>query len=161
LATRRQILANVVDKEAGNPNHPEPWLRFAECVGRGSQERTPDRALEGDQEPHRHLPAHPPRRSTAEGLAAFYTYESQIPKLAETKIDGLIRHYNVDGERALAYFYVHINADVEDSKAERAMLEHLRERRQQCGSRREVGGSHPRSAEEILSGVERRHPLAA
>ena len=31
--TRRQILANLVDEEAGNPNHPELWLRFAEGVG--------------------------------------------------------------------------------------------------------------------------------
>src|SRR5208282_922439 len=31
--TRRHILANLVDEEAGNPNHPELWLRFAEGVG--------------------------------------------------------------------------------------------------------------------------------
>src|SRR2546425_4367138 len=31
--TRRQILANLIDEEAGNPNHPELWLRFAESTG--------------------------------------------------------------------------------------------------------------------------------
>src|ERR1051325_10316366 len=31
--TRRQILANLMDEEAGNPNHPELWLRFAESAG--------------------------------------------------------------------------------------------------------------------------------
>src|SRR5215831_12775602 len=31
--TRRRILANLIDEEAGSPNHPELWLRFAEGVG--------------------------------------------------------------------------------------------------------------------------------
>ena len=30
---RRQLLANLVDEEAGSPNHPELWLQFAECLG--------------------------------------------------------------------------------------------------------------------------------
>src|SRR2546421_8641010 len=31
--TRRQILANLVDEEAGEPNHPALWLQFAEGLG--------------------------------------------------------------------------------------------------------------------------------
>src|ERR1041385_4238575 len=31
--TRRQILANLIDEEAGSPNHPELWLQFAEATG--------------------------------------------------------------------------------------------------------------------------------
>src|SRR5271165_6783268 len=30
---RRHILSNLVDEEAGSPNHPELWLRFAESLG--------------------------------------------------------------------------------------------------------------------------------
>src|SRR3954466_14164219 len=29
--TRRHLLDNLNDEEAGNPNHPELWLRFAEA----------------------------------------------------------------------------------------------------------------------------------
>ena len=32
-ATRKQLLDNLIDEEAGSPNHPELWLQFAECLG--------------------------------------------------------------------------------------------------------------------------------
>src|SRR6476646_7718684 len=31
--TRRQLLDNLIDEEAGSPNHPELWLKFAEGLG--------------------------------------------------------------------------------------------------------------------------------
>ncbi|MGH7982207.1 MAG: iron-containing redox enzyme family protein, partial [Candidatus Udaeobacter sp.] len=31
--TRKQLLANLIDEEAGSPNHPELWLKFAEGLG--------------------------------------------------------------------------------------------------------------------------------
>src|SRR2546426_11321893 len=30
---RKQILSNLIDEEAGSPNHPELWLQFAEALG--------------------------------------------------------------------------------------------------------------------------------
>ena len=30
---RRQILLNLIDEEAGSPNHPELWKKFAEGLG--------------------------------------------------------------------------------------------------------------------------------
>src|SRR5881392_3727838 len=31
--TRRRLLQNLIDEEAGSPNHPELWLQFAEYLG--------------------------------------------------------------------------------------------------------------------------------
>ena len=31
--TRKQLLDNLIDEEAGSPNHPELWLQFAEGLG--------------------------------------------------------------------------------------------------------------------------------
>src|SRR5438874_8938375 len=31
--TRRQLLANLIDEEAGDPNHPQLWRKFAEVLG--------------------------------------------------------------------------------------------------------------------------------
>src|SRR5207248_1895543 len=31
--TRKQLLNNLIDEEAGSPNHPELWLQFAEGLG--------------------------------------------------------------------------------------------------------------------------------
>jgi len=98
--------------------------------------------------------------STAEGLAALYAYESQIPAVAESKIEGLRKHYGIDSARTLAYFDVHIQADKEHAAVEQKLLA------------RYVDESNAKAVEksvaqvldalwEMLSGVERRHPLAA
>ena len=39
------------------------------------------------------------RKSYAEGLASLYTYERQIPEIAETKIRGLKNYYGVSIKR--------------------------------------------------------------
>src|SRR3954447_7013530 len=36
--TRKQILSNLIDEEAGDPNHPELWLKFAESLGTSREE---------------------------------------------------------------------------------------------------------------------------
>src|SRR3954452_15789170 len=90
--TRRQILANLIDEEAGQPNHPELWLQFAESLGVSANDvrataKQPETAALIDS--FRSVCA---SGSTADGLAALYAYESQIPTVSESKIDGLKQH---------------------------------------------------------------------
>ena len=119
---RKQILSNLIDEEAGSPNHPELWKQFADGLGvedvdLAKTEKQPEtqnligtfRSVCGE-------------RSTAEGLAALYAYESQIPAICESKIDGLKKHYGFKDPRAYEYFSVHIEADKEHSASERGML---------------------------------------
>jgi pyrroloquinoline-quinone synthase len=121
-ATRKQLLNNLIDEEAGSPNHPELWKKFADGLGvedadLAQTEKQPEtknlintfRSVCG-------------RRSTAEGLAALYAYESQIPSICESKIDGLKKHYGFTKPEHYEYFTVHIGADREHSAAEREML---------------------------------------
>jgi len=127
-STRRAVLRNLVDEEAGIPNHPELWLRFAAGVGASQAE-----VLETPAAPETAALVETFRRccgdgSVAAGIAALYSYESQIPKVAETKIAGLQEFYGVCDDSALAYFRVHQEADVEHSAVERALLaKHLRD----------------------------------
>ncbi len=120
--TRRQILSNLIDEEAGSPNHPELWKQFAAGLGvddvdLNKTEKQPEtknlidtfRSVCGE-------------RSTAEGLAALYAYESQIPAICESKIDGLKKHYGFTDSKHYEYFSVHIEADREHAAAERKML---------------------------------------
>jgi pyrroloquinoline-quinone synthase len=122
-AARKQLLNNLIDEEAGSPNHPELWLRFTEVLGvpqpdAQNVEKWPEtknlidtfRSVCGD-------------RSTAEGLAALYAYESQIPAICESKIDGLKKHYGFTNLKDYQYFTVHIEADREHSAAERNLLD--------------------------------------
>ena len=43
------------------------------------------------------------RKSYAEGLASLYTYERQIPEIAETKIQGLKKFYGVKSKDGLEF----------------------------------------------------------
>ena len=52
------------------------------------------------------------RKSYAEGLASLYTYERQIPEIAETKIQGLKKFYGVNSKEGLEFFEAHKAADV-------------------------------------------------
>ena len=98
-------------------------------------------------------------RSTAEGLAALYVYESQIPAICESKIDGLKKHYGFTDPKHYEYFSVHVEADREHSAAERKMLSTYVDDRNidnvRASARRVLDALW-----EMLSGVCRRHAIA-
>ena len=158
-ATRKQLLNNLIDEEAGSPNHPELWLKFAEGLGLSNSnvhksEKWPEtknlidtfRSVCGNE-------------STAESLAALYAYESQIPAVCESKIDGLKRHYGFTNPERYRYFTVHIEADREHSAAEREMLS----RHVEAHNFESVKISVNRVLDalwDMLSGVCRRHAIA-
>src|SRR6185437_7939305 len=58
----------------------------------------------------------------AAGLSALYAYESQIPAVSESKIQGLQKFYGFDEPAGYRYFSVHIEADREHSEIERKLL---------------------------------------
>ena len=158
-ATRKQLLNNLIDEEAGSPNHPELWKKFVDGLGvedadLAQTEKQPEtknlintfRSVCG-------------QRSTAEGLAALYAYESQIPSICESKIDGLKKHYGFTKPEHYEYFTVHIGADREHSAAEREMLS----RHLDAHNFESVKVSVNRVLDALwnmLSGVCRRHAIA-
>jgi len=119
---RRQVLANLMDEEAGEPNHPELWLRFAESLGleREAVKRTAQwdatRRLIGG------FRACCGEHGTGVGLAALYAYESQIPAVSEKKIAGLKEFYGFMDPEGYRYFTVHIEADREHAAVEAAQI---------------------------------------
>ena len=121
-ATRKQLLDNLIDEEAGSPNHPDLWLKFAEGLG------VPEADVRQTQKSPETKNLIDTFRSvcgggsTAEGFAALYAYESQIPAICESKIDGLKKHYGFNDPEHYRYFSVHLEADREHSAAEREML---------------------------------------
>ena len=156
---RKELLSNLIDEEAGSPNHPELWLKFAQGLGLSA----PD-VQHAEKQPETYNLIDTFRSvcrdgSTAEGLAALYAYESQIPEICESKIEGLQRHYGCNDPEHYHYFTVHIEADREHSAAERKMLRaSLDDRNIEV-----VRASVRRILDalcEMLSGVCRRHAIA-
>ena len=124
-AVRQHLLDNLWDEEHGRDNHAELWLRFAEGIGverDAVRAATPNEATQTLVDTYTELSRD---ASPAEGVAALYAYERQVPDVADSKIDGLKRHYEVDDKRALAFFIVHGEMDIEHSGAEREVLAEL------------------------------------
>mgnify|MGYP003351630835 CR=1 FL=1 len=78
-----------------------------------------------------------------EGVAALYGYESQIPEISRTKIEGLTTHYGVTSDEGLSFFRVHEEADVLHREAERDMIAELVRDRVSAGQ----DGQHTRHGE--------------
>jgi pyrroloquinoline-quinone synthase len=157
--TRKQILQNLIDEEAGSPNHPELWQQFANALGvsdvdlAGTEKQFETKNL---IETFRSVCRN---ESTAEGLAALYAYESQIPAICESKIDGLKKHYGFNNPKGYEYFSVHIEADKGHSAAEREMLSAKIDNRN-IDNVREAANRVLDALWEMLSGVCRRHAIA-
>ena len=158
-ATRKQLLSNLIDEEAGSPSHPDLWLKFAEGLGVvGTDVRNTEKQPETKDliDTFRSVCKH---GSTADGLAALYAYESQIPAICESKIDGLKKHYGFTKSEHYEYFTVHIEADREHSAAEHEMLSRYIDNRN-FETVKESVNRVLNVLWEMLSGVCRRHAIA-
>ena len=118
---RRAVLRNLSEEEIDGRAHSELWLDFAEGMGADRdavRERQPLAEVSELVGGFRRVAR---EGSTAEALAAFYAYESQIPRIAKQKADGLAQRYGAD-EKTCGYFTLHQFADVEHSEVWRELL---------------------------------------
>lgn len=118
---RRAVLANRDEElgKNGSRSHPDLWLDFVEGMG-GNRNVDESRVPE-----MRELMAsfHRVSREGApeEALAAFYSYESQVPRVAAEKARGLREIYGADN-KTCGYFTLHTTADIYHSRVWRNQL---------------------------------------
>ncbi|MGA9389029.1 MAG: iron-containing redox enzyme family protein [Candidatus Sulfotelmatobacter sp.] len=125
---RRAVLANMCDEkgtvsEAGKEGvpHSELWLDFAEGMGarRDMQWHLP---LQQIAKLMRFFHRVASEGTPEQALAAFYVYESQVPRVSKEKERGLRDLYGAD-DKTCGYFSLHATADVHHSKVWRSQLE--------------------------------------
>jgi pyrroloquinoline-quinone synthase len=124
---RRAVLANMTDEKGGGdssgkmePSHAELWLDFVEGVG-GSHvlKRRPVSEVRNLISWFQRVAS---EGTPEEALAAFYAYESQVPRVAQEKDRGLRELYGAN-ERIRGYFTLHATADVHHAQVWRNQLE--------------------------------------
>ena len=111
IEKRKILLENLNDEENETRDHPKLWKNFAAAMGADKDKIDsviPDKFTK-DMIDNFFSQA---RSSYAEGLASLYTYERQIPEIAETKIQGLKKFYGVNSKEGLEFFEAHKSADV-------------------------------------------------
>jgi pyrroloquinoline-quinone synthase len=124
---RRAALANMCEEdgknfatgEEGRP-HAEFWLDFAE--GMGASRRVSGRPPAEVIELMKFFHGAASEGTPEEALASFYAYESQVPRVAATKAQGLRALYGAD-DKTCRYFDLHTTADVYHSNVWRKQLE--------------------------------------
>ena len=94
--------------------------------------------------------------STAQALAAFYAYESQVPRVAKAKADGLAERYGADA-KTCGYFKLHQFADVEHSHVWRELLSaEIAAHREQAESALVAAETAAQALWHVLDGMEAR-----
>jgi len=99
------------------------------------------------------------RSSYAEGLASLYTYERQVPEVADTKIKGLKQHYGVTSKEGLEFFETHKKADVYHRVECEKLLDGLSKEEQEKAEKAAL--STAKYLWNFLSGVAAKHNLQA
>jgi pyrroloquinoline-quinone synthase len=113
---RDAVLANMADEKGAADNsgkaveHADLWLDFAEAMGstRHLTQHRPAREIEALLSWFHQVAS---EGTSEEALAAFYAYESQVPRVAAEKNRGLQEMYGAS-EKARGYFTLHATADV-------------------------------------------------
>jgi pyrroloquinoline-quinone synthase len=119
---RKAVLDNLWDEEHGDQNHLALWLRFCESLGLDEAEVRASEPNAETRELVEGFRAVCNEGTVAEGLATLYAYESQAPRVAETKIHGLRKFYGFEDPKGYEFFSVHQEADVYHSQAERDVV---------------------------------------
>ena len=124
---RRAVLANMRDEQGGEGDaaeaHSDLWMDFAEGMGAGRNPFGRDSVPEVKRLV-KHFARVAEEGTPAEALAAFYAYESQVPRVATEKDRGLRELYGAD-ERTTRYFTLHATADVYHANVWREQLSRL------------------------------------
>ena len=157
IEKRKILLENLNDEENKNADHPKLWKNFALAMGADSEKIEEVRADKYTKDMIDNFFKNG-RSTYAEGLASLYTYERQIPEIAETKIQGLKKYYGVNSKEGLEFFVVHKEADVYHRIECEKLLDGLSDEEQ---SKAEIAAlSTAKYLWNFLSGIAEKHNLS-
>ena len=112
LVTRQSILENLAEEENFEKPHSLLWLNFAKALSLSNDDIINSESLEETEKALDILMDICRNRHYLAGSAALYAYESRVPDIAATKIDGLKKFYGIEGEKGLEYFTLHKDVDI-------------------------------------------------
>jgi len=155
---RRVLLENLQDEEKKGADHPTLWKNFALAIGADIEKIEEVKRYDFTKELIDNFFKNG-RSSYAEGLGSLYTYERQVPEIADTKIRGLKNHYGVNSKEGLEFFEVHKEADVYHREACEKLLDGLSKKEQDKAEKAAL--STAKYLWNFLSGMATKHNLQA
>jgi len=114
-------ISELIANQQEESDHVKPWIAFAGELGISEDELTSYTGLTKTCKAVSDLNE---LMNTYEGGAcAMYAFEKEIPKISQTKLDGLAKFYGITGDEATEYFKLHTEADIRHSASWRTILE--------------------------------------
>ena len=156
LDKRKILLENLQDEEKDGADHPKLWKNFAVAIGADKSKIESIKKEKFTSEMIDNFFKNG-RASYAEGLASLYTYERQIPEIADTKIRGLKNYYGVSSKEGLEFFEVHKAADVYHREACEKLLDGLSKDEQSKAEKSAL--STAKYLWNFLSGIAEKHNI--
>jgi len=115
------VISELIENQQEEADHIQPWIKFAGQLGISEQELTQYNGLEKTRKAVSELSD---LMNTFEGgSSAMYAFEKEIPKISQTKLDGMAQFYGLTNEEATEYFKLHTEADIRHAAAWRNILQ--------------------------------------
>ena len=158
IEKRKILLENLNDEENRDADHPKLWKNFAIAMGADSEKIEEVKTEQFTKDLIDNFFKNG-RSTYAEGLASLYTYERQIPEIADTKIKGLKKFYGVNSIEGLEFFETHKKADVYHRVECEKLLDGLSKEEQSAAEKAAL--STAKYLWNFLSGIAAKHNLQA
>ena len=115
------VISELIDNQQEESDHIKSWIRFAGELGVSEYELI---RYEGLEKTRKSVSELSELMNTYEGGAcAMYAFEKEIPKISQTKLDGLAEFYGISNDEATEYFKLHTEADIRHAASWRTILE--------------------------------------
>lgn len=136
-APESSLTAELAENRQEEFDHIKPWVGFADELGVPEDELTGYEGLSKTRTAVDNLGRLVDSASFEAGAATMYAFEKEIPKVSQTKLDGLATFYGVESEQATEYFRLHTEADIRHA----ALWRHIIEDSEENANRETVGTS--------------------
>ncbi|MCJ8305953.1 MAG: iron-containing redox enzyme family protein [Nitrosopumilus sp.] len=115
------VVSELISNQQEESDHIKPWINFAGELGISEDELI---SYSGTSKTREAVSDLNELMNTYEGGAcAMYAFEKEIPKISQTKLDGLKEFYGLTNDEATEYFKLHTEADIRHTASWRHILE--------------------------------------
>jgi len=115
------VIKELIENQQEESDHIKPWIAFAGELGISEDELLSYSGLPKTRKAVSDL--NQLMDTFDGGASAMYAFEKEIPKISQTKLDGLAEFYGMTSEEATEYFELHTEADIRHAASWRNILQ--------------------------------------
>ena len=117
----KSVVGELIENQQEESDHIQPWILFAKELGISEEELLSYQGLPKTRQAVSDLDEL--MHTFDGGACAMYAFEKEIPKISQTKLDGLAEFYGITSNDSTEYFRLHTEADVRHAASWKNILE--------------------------------------